>query len=138
MSVLLDTSALLWWLSDNPRLHAAARSLIADPATAVYVSAASVWEIAIKVGLGRLAAPPNVATWLLPALEDNRFTSLPISALHAAGVEDLPSFHNDPFDRLLIAQAQAEDLLLMTSDALIRQYDVRVVSCDTDEVSSPH
>jgi len=135
VNVLLDTSALLWWLADSPRLRQAARDVIASPENAVHVSAASAWEIAIKVGLGRLAAPADVATWLPAALRENRFTPLPISVGHAAEVETLPTHHTDPFDRLLIMQARAEDLWLMTGDAVMGRYDVRVIRCDSDAPS---
>ena len=132
MTILLDTHALLWWLTDSHRLSDAARLLIADSANVTYVSAASVWEIAIKISLRRLAIAPNVGSWLLPALHANRFTPLPISMAHAASVEHLPHLHADPFDRLLIAQAKLEELWLMTSDAVIQQYDVRVIRCDVE------
>jgi PIN domain nuclease of toxin-antitoxin system len=132
VNVLLDTNALLWWLTDNPRLHDAARDVIANPSNVVYVSAASAWEIAIKVGLGRLAAPLDVAAWLPASLRENRFTPLPINIEHAAAVEALPPHHADPFDRLLIAQARAEDLWLMTASPVVQRYDVRLIRCDVD------
>ena len=132
MNVLLDTNALLWWIVDSPRLRQPARDVISGPGNTVYVSAASVWEIAIKVGLGRLAARANVAAWLPAALRENRLTPLPISIEHAAAVEALPPHHTDPFDRLLVTQARAEDLWLMTSDPVMQRYDVRVLRCDMD------
>lgn len=129
MNLLLDTHALLWWLADSPRLGKDAHQAIANSDHLVYVSAASAWEIAIKVRLGRLTAPPDVAAWLPAQLEANRLLQLPISVHHAAGVERLPPHHSDPFDRLLIAQALAEDLTLVTSDEKIERYGTRILRC---------
>ncbi len=129
MNLLLDTHALLWWLGDPERLSEAARQAIAAPHTAVYVSAASAWEIAIKTALGRLAVPSNTRDWLPQALVANRFTPLPITVDHALGVEHLPPHHADPFDRLLIAQALADDLTLVTSDPLLAPYGVPLLRC---------
>jgi PIN domain nuclease of toxin-antitoxin system len=118
--LLLDTHVLLWWLGDDSRLRADAAAAIADPATAVYVSAASAWEIAIKKTVGRLEAPDD-----LPAqLEHHGFAELPVSVAHALGVEVLPVYHPDPFDRLLVAQAMLEGLTIVTSDAQVRRYGV--------------
>jgi len=127
MNLLLDTNALLWWLEDSPRLGRAARDAIAEPENQVYVSAASAWEIAIKVALDRLQAPPNVAQWLPETLQTNQFTALPISMAHAAGVETLPAYHADPFDRVLISQSLIENLTIVTGDEAFAQYGVRVI-----------
>ena len=124
MNLLLDTSALLWWLGDSERLGPLARSTIADPDNLIYVSAASAWEIAIKVQLGRLAGPPDPATWLPAELAANRFTPLAIGLHHALAVERLPPHHRDPFDRLLIAQAAIERLMLITGDWQLERYAV--------------
>ena len=124
MNLLLDTAAVLWSLEDNPRLGVTGRSAIVDPANEVYVSAACVWEIAIKVRRGRLPVPPNVATWLPRELEARDFRPLPISTAHAAAVEHLPHHHRDPFDRILIAQATVEGLRIVTSDERFTRYDV--------------
>jgi PIN domain nuclease of toxin-antitoxin system len=129
VNVLLDTNALLWWLADSHRLGQPARAVLADPSNTVYVSAASAWEIAIKVGLGKLTAPPHVASWLPDALTASRFTPLPITVNHALGVEELPPHHADPFDRLIIAQAIAEDLRVVTSDRQLGFYDIRLIPC---------
>lgn len=118
MRLLLDTHVVLWALAGSPRLQPMTRKLIAG-ADAVYVSAASVWEVAIKVRLGKLDVDMQAFT---AALSDSGFLELAITAAHAAGVADLPPHHNDPFDRLLVAQALAEPLKLITADALLKPY----------------
>lgn len=129
MNLLLDTHVLLWFLVDDQRLKPDARHLMADPLNDVFVSAASAWEIAIKVGLGKLKVPPDIATWLPAQLSTTRLTPLPISVFHAAAVERLPMHHADPFDRLLIAQAGAEKLTIVTRDTQFERYDVRLIRC---------
>ncbi len=120
---LVDTHALLWWLTDDPALSAEARDAIADPANEPLVSAASVWEIAIKRSLGKLTAPND-----LPArIAGEGFVSLPVSAEHAWHVLELPQHHRDPFDRLLVAQAQLERVPIISADARFNDYDVEVV-----------
>ncbi len=117
---LVDTHALLWWLTDDPALSAAARDAIADPADEPLVSSASVWEIAIKRALGKLTAPDD----LMEQISDSGFASLPVAAVHAWRVRDLPLHHGDPFDRILVAQALVERLPIVTSDARFGDYDV--------------
>ena len=117
MRVLLDTHLLLWALADPARLPAEARRLI-DHADA-YVSAASVWEISIKAALGKLSADPGE---IVAALGPAGFLALPISVEHAARVASLPPAHRDPFDRLLVAQALAEPMRLLTTDATLAGY----------------
>ena len=129
MNLLLDTHALLWWLAGHPRLGREAHALIADPGHNVYVSAATAWEIAIKASLGKLVIPPDVSTWLPYQLESNRFVPLPITVAHALGVARLPPHHTDPFDRVLIAQAQAEGLTLVSSDEQLGRYGVPLIRC---------
>jgi len=129
VKLLLDTHALLWFLVDDHRLTPATRGLMADPINDVFVSAASAWEIAIKKSLGKLTVPPDIATWLSAQLTRSRLTPLAITVSHAAAVERLPAHHADPFDRLLIAQANAENLSVVTSDPQFEQYDVRLVRC---------
>lgn len=120
MRVLLDTHVLLWVLSGDDRLSAAAREVLVDGATEVRVSAVSAWEITIKRAIGKLDAPDD-----LPAqLEANRFDPLDVTIDHALAVGQLPPLHRDPFDRLLVAQARGEGLALMTADAQIGRYDV--------------
>ncbi len=120
--LLVDTHALLWWLADDPALSAAARTSIADPANEPTVSVASIWEIAIKQSLGKLAAPDD----LTETIVDEGFTLLSINAQHAWRVRELPHHHRDPFDRLLIAQAMTERMPIMTSDTSFDSYDVEV------------
>jgi PIN domain nuclease of toxin-antitoxin system len=117
LRVLLDTQLLLWSLADATRLPATARRIIEE--AEVYVSAASIWEIAIKSSLGKLVADPRQ---VLAALEPTGFLSLPISGQHCACVVDLPPLHRDPFDRLLIAQATSEPMRFVTTDASLRDY----------------
>lgn len=121
---LLDTHVFLWWLSDDPALGAEARQMIGEPRNQVLVSAASIWEISIKQAKGMLEAPADLEV----LVEDEGFTKLPISLFHGQQAGKLPEIHRDPFDRMLIAQAQAEGLELVTADGIIPQYGVRVVS----------
>ncbi len=118
--MLLDSHALLWWLADSPRLGPQAREAIAAPANEVLVSAASLWEIAIKRALGRIEGIDDLAERLVA--ED--FAELPIRWSHAIRAGALPRLHDDPFDRVLIAQAHEEGLVLVSSDAAIARYDV--------------
>ncbi len=130
MSLLLDTRVLLRWLAGTAQLTPAVRAQIGDPAQRVFVSVASGWETAIKLGLGKLPAPANAAEWLPRELRANRFTPLPIALHHALAVEQLPRHHSDPIDRLLIAQALAERLTLVTADPQFARYDPnRRASC---------
>jgi PIN domain nuclease of toxin-antitoxin system len=119
---LLDTHALLWWLADRD-LSADARSAIADPANDVFVSAATAWEISIKKALRKLRAPDDLEA----QIEANAFTPLPISVGHATAAGALPRHHDDPFDRMLIAQAAIEELTLVTRDERFAAYDVRLM-----------
>jgi PIN domain nuclease of toxin-antitoxin system len=121
-SLLLDTEALIWWDANDPRLGGKARSAIQD-APEVYVSAASAWEIAIKTVLGKLRTSRRLAK----AVEDGGFLELPVSFAHAEGVQKLPKHHSDPFDRLIISTARAEQLTVVTSDAKFRSYEVEVI-----------
>ncbi len=119
MKLLLDSHAYLWWLDDHTGLSARARSAIADPAIVVVVSAASIWEIEIKRSLGRLDAADAD---LVGEIAENRFVGLPVEARHAAAAARLPRHHDDPFDRLLIAQAQLEGLICVTRDQAFPKY----------------
>ena len=121
MSYLLDTQILLWAAAGSDRLTSAARRLIGDPANTLVFSAASLWEIAIKSGLGRDDVQVD-AKRLRTGLRDNGYVELPVTGAHAAAVADLPPLHRDPFDRLLIAQARIEGLELVTADRIVAQY----------------
>lgn len=127
--VLLDTHAFLWWLADDARLGPKARGVIADPENTVYVSAATGWEIAIKAGLGKLEL--DVPDSLDALVEDEGFVHLPITFFHGEQAGWLPGHHRDPFDRMLVAQAQAEGLRIVSADPDIRSYGVRVLDAGT-------
>ena len=124
MRLLLDTHAFIWWVGGERDLGQRAREAITDPANAVYVSAATAWEIAIKRAKGTLEAPTDVR----PAIASSRFTELPIDAGHAVAAGALPAHHRDPFDRMLVAQAQLESMSLVTADPVLAQYEVEIVS----------
>ncbi len=122
--LLLDTHAWLWWQMDDPRLGAAARRAIAG-AVEVRLSAASVWEMAIKAGLGKLTLPKDAA--IHEELLNDGFLPLPVDIAHSDLVRALPPLHRDPFDRMLIAQALAEGLTVVTADAGLAAYEVGVL-----------
>jgi PIN domain nuclease of toxin-antitoxin system len=115
--LLLDTHLLLWALGDPERLTREARSRLR--ANDVYVSSASIWEISIKAGAGKLSADPEV---VLNAIEPAGFSLLPVTGTHAAKVAELPPIHKDPFDRMLVAQALAEPMILLTNDTALPAY----------------
>lgn len=119
MSLLLDTHILLWWLTDDPTLADEIKDRI-DIEPEVWVSAATLWEISIKEAAGKLSAPAN-----LPGrVQDSGCRELLIGFAHAVAAGRLPMIHRDPFDRMLIAQAQVDDLTFVTRDARCQQYDV--------------
>ncbi len=122
MRLLLDTHVLLWWLSAE-QLRPKAVEAIASADSDVWVSTATIWEMSIKAGLGKLAVPDDVSDQLM----HHGFDILPIGLPHALAVRSLPPHHADPFDRMLVAQAQVEDLTLVTRDANIRRYGVSVL-----------
>ena len=127
MQVLLDTHALLWWLSDDAKLSRRARTVIGATSNTVFVSAASAWEIATKVRLGKLPTGVELASDFEGQLEREGFLGLQISVEHAVRAGLLPGEHRDPFDRMLIAQAQAENLQLVSKEELFDGYGVRRV-----------
>jgi len=114
--VLLDTCALIWFLRDDPELSELAAELIEDERNEAFVSVASIWEIAIKCSIGKLSRPEGLETSLETQLLECGFSILPIQFSHAVRVASLPLVHRDPFDRLLIAQCLAEDLVALTDD----------------------
>ena len=120
--LLLDTHVFLWWRADSRSLGHAARQAIAD-AEVVFVSAATAWEASIKVALGRLRIPENVEAGVV----DSGFEKLPISFAHAEAAAALPPHHSDPFDRMLVAQAQCENLALVTHDRHLQPYGVQIL-----------
>lgn len=121
MKLLLDTHLLLWAAGEPDRLSAEARALILETGNELFFSAASLWEVAIKNGLGRedFAVDPRL---LRRGLLDNGYSNLSIASEHAVAVDSLPSIHRDPFDRLLVAQSLVEGITLLTSDELVAQY----------------
>ena len=127
MQALLDTHALLWWLSDEPALTKAARAIIADTNNLILVSAASAWEIATKVRLGKLPTATDLAADFAGQVEREGFQMLAISWDHAIRAGLLPGPHRDPFDRMLIAQAQADNIPILSNEALFDTYGVRRV-----------
>ncbi|MGH7668823.1 MAG: type II toxin-antitoxin system VapC family toxin [Gemmatimonadaceae bacterium] len=122
--LLLDTHVWLWWQADDSRLGAGARRTIAGAAE-VKFSAASAWEIAIKVAIGKLSLPR--AADIEAELARDGFLPLPVEIAHAEGMRALPDLHRDPFDRMLVAQARAEELTLVTANPALSGYDVPVV-----------
>jgi len=122
--LLLDTHAFLWWLAESPKLKPEARRAIADTTALVHVSAVTVWEITIKAQLDRLDPGTERIDQEIVA---NGFVELPISAYHALVAGKLPLHHNDPFDRMLIAQAQVENLVVITHDKVFSDYEVNIL-----------
>ena len=120
MTLSLDTHAFLWWLDDPQLLSKAARKAIGDGKNNVYISAAVIWEITIKMALGKLDAPDDLEA----AMAANRFLPLPVTVKHALAVRSLPDHHRDPFDRLLIAQARHEGFKFVSRDRHVASYGV--------------
>ncbi len=126
MKLLLDTHALLWWLSDDQRLGQGPRALIADPGNDILVSVVSLWEIVVKLRVGKLEADIGA---IERAIVRDGFRRLAITPAHLAVLADLPLHHRDPFDHLLIAQALDEDALLVSEDQNMPLYPVRLMTC---------
>jgi len=120
LRVLLDTHFLLWWLDDAPELGDKAREVISRPENLIFYSAASLWELRIKESTGKIDLPENFAT----ILQSEPFEALGVTVRHTEALRGLPMHHRDPFDRMLIAQAVAEKLTLLTRDEFIPLYDV--------------
>lgn len=127
MKVLLDTHVLLWWLHDHSRLRGETRSMLAAPENELLWSAASTWELAIKVQLGKVRLPEPVHDFVVRTLVKQGMVALPIHHAHAARVAELPPLHRDPFDRLLVAQAAVEDVPLVTGDRQLSAYGIQCV-----------
>lgn len=127
MRLLLDTHALLWWLFDDPQLSLFARKAIAAAGNQILVSSASAWEIATKYRIGKLPEAGDIVEKLPLYLRKERFEVLPISIDHALKAGLLPGPHRDPFDRMLMAQAELEKIPVITVDPVFTQYGVRVV-----------
>ena len=127
MKALLDTHTFLWWNMDDAQLSKLAREIIADGHNEIYFSAASSWEIAIKTAKGRLTLPEEPGVYISKRLKLHHFQPMPIQISHTVQVFQLPHHHADPFDRLLIAQAQLENLTLLTIDPEIKKYQVETI-----------
>jgi PIN domain nuclease of toxin-antitoxin system len=125
VKLLLDTHALLWWLDGDERLSDRAKSTIGDGANRIFVSAASAWEIATKVRIGKLPDAVEVAERFSEIIGNQDFDSLPITAEHARQAGLMPGEHRDPFDRMLIAQSQIEGFTLVSNEALFDRFGIR-------------
>jgi PIN domain nuclease of toxin-antitoxin system len=123
VKLLLDNHAFLWWLAEDPKLSVEAKKAVADPSS--IVSAATVWELSIKATLGRLDLD---GADLVKEIEENDFVELPMTARHTLAAATLPRHHEDPFDRMLIAQAQIEGLTVVTRDPAFRAYGVTILT----------
>lgn len=129
MSFLLDTHVLLWLLSADPRLSQDIFETLRNPRHVVFVSVATAWEIAIKVGLGKLDLDPGLRHWLPNELDEAGFIVLPVTLDVALAVEQIPRHHGDPFDRLLIAQANVGGHTLVSADRVFDRYNVSLLRC---------
>ena len=127
MRLLLDTHALLWWLTDDPKLPGGPRDAIAAPENSIFVSSASAWEISTKFRLGKLPEIGDVSDRLSYYVRKSGFQALPISLEHAIEAGQLPGPHRDPFDRMLIAQAKIEKLRVVTVDPVFRDYGIQIL-----------
>jgi len=127
MRLLLDTQAFLWWDDSPERLSAAAQAAIKDPANELLLSVVSVWEMAIKMQLGKLRLTTPLAERISSQQARNQFAVLPVELRHTLQLTELPLHHKDPFDRLLVAQAQVEGAALVSGDAALRHYAVTIL-----------
>ena len=127
MILLLDTHTMLWMLYEPNKLSPTVRALIADPANNLLVSICSLWELTIKIGIGKMEIPHSDVTALLQNLENFGVGLLPVIPTHLLALQQLPRHHRDPFDRILIAQAKAESIPLVTKDEDIQRYDLELI-----------
>jgi PIN domain nuclease of toxin-antitoxin system len=127
MAILLDTHALLWWMIGDPRLSPRARAAVGSESADILVSAASAWELAMKVRLGKLPAAARLTHRLAESLAEQDFKPLPISLEHGRLGGLLPGSHRDPFDRILAAQALLDDLTVVTADEAFKAFGVKVL-----------
>jgi len=127
MKALLDTHTFLWWIVNDPQLSPRARQIMEDADTELFLSAVSGWEIAIKSHLGKLKLPADLQGFVAEQLRINGIEVLPLQMAHALHVFTLPDHHRDPFDRMLVAQGQLEELPILTGDPQIAQYAVTVI-----------
>jgi PIN domain nuclease of toxin-antitoxin system len=127
MKYLIDTHVFLWWNLGTQQLSDRVVDIISDGNNEIFLSAASAWEIAIKVAKKKLTIPEEPAQFVSSRMQYHGFQPLPVQIHHATGVYELPMYHTDPFDRLLIAQSRIESLPLLSADANIRRYDLEVI-----------
>lgn len=127
MKALLDTHTFLWWIADDPQLSPRARQIMEDASTEPFLSAVSGWEMAIKAQLGKLKLPADLQGFVAEQLRINAIQVLPIEMAHAVHVFTLPDHPRDPFDRMLVAQSQLENLPILSGDPQIAQYGVTVI-----------
>lgn len=128
MKLLLDTHAFLWIAGDWKRVRASAQRVISRPETQLYLSAASIWEISIKAGLGRLTLPVSPPVYLPRRIQDFQISVLDVTSDHALAVFSLPQHHADPFDRMIVAQAQLEQLTIATRDQVFGKYRIKLLT----------
>ena len=128
VSYLIDTHILLWWVFDSPKLKAKSRAIIANPEHLIFVSSASAWEIATKYRIGKLPNAKNLVENYIPVLNKARFLELPVTTAHALRAGTLPIEHRDPFDRMLMAQAEIEALPIVTYDSAFHTGRIQVIS----------
>lgn len=125
MRAILDTHTFLWWITDSDELSRKARQILRDPENELYLSAASGWEIALKMRLGRITISGEPESVIPEQMATNAILGLPIHLSHALRTSRLPRHHRDPFDRILIAQAMVEHMPIITRDEAIKQYEVQ-------------
>ncbi len=127
MRILLDTHTFLWWTNNSPQLSKNAREIIANPESELFLSAASGWEIAIKMQLGKLRVADDLERFIAEQLSLNQIVTLPITMHHALHVHNLPLHHRDPFDRMIITQSQLEKMPVLTADGIFARYNVKTI-----------
>jgi PIN domain nuclease of toxin-antitoxin system len=127
MRLLLDTHVFLWWNQADPRLSRRVRQLLSDPENSLFLSVASAWEMTLKVQSGKLGLPAATAVYIPARLKHYRMDALPVTLEHVLAASTLPAHHRDPFDRMLVAQAQVERLPIVTHDFQVGKYDVETI-----------
>jgi PIN domain nuclease of toxin-antitoxin system len=127
MKLLLDTHVFLWWNEGSPRLSRPVRRLLSDSGNRLYVSVVSTWEMALKAQTGKLGLPAAISTYIPARLAHYAMEALPLTLEHVLAASSLPAYHRDPFDRMLVAQGQVEQLPIVTRDPQIRKYAVETI-----------
>ncbi len=127
MNALLDTHTFLWWVLEKPELSDTAHDFIVDPSNAIFFSTVSAWKMAIKCSIGKLTLPDHPRSFIKQQIQINNFTPMPIQLEHGLFVHELPQFHKDPFDRLLIAQSTLEDMPILSADSIFKNYSIALI-----------